>query len=105
MDTKSTFNDERVLHYHEAFSGKDKHTSKMIIDSYKKNMSSTSRYPTNNDISKSYGCKFIGDRNNDDDVADFALRRWQMKRNAIIEFINETLAHLNTMIDNTPQTT
>ena len=83
--------------YHTAFPKESKRETANTIADYKRFMG-VDKYPTNDDITKAYGCEFIGDRNNDEDVAAFIVRRWNADRQNILDFIFETIRHTNTMI-------
>lgn len=89
--------DSRVSQYYYAFPTGNLNQDKKRIESFKKNMS-FEKCPTNDDISKAYGCEFIGDRNNDDDVSNFIAKRWQQELQEILNFIGETISKLNAML-------
>ena len=83
--------DDRVKPYHSAFPKASKRETTNTISDYKKSIGDTTKYPTNDDISKAYACEFIGDRTSDDDVAAFITRRWNAERQRILNFIDETI--------------
>lgn len=88
------FNDpDRFSSYYYAFPGSSEAKDMRTIREYQ---TSLSRYPTNESISEAYECLFEGDRTNDEDVAAFIRRRWVAERKRILEFIEETIDHLNT---------
>lgn len=89
---------EKVKSYYGAFPNKDQEENEQRLASYLKLISSTEKYPTNDDISKAYECEFIGDRTNIDDVSAFATRRWEKEHQRILDFIYETLARVNSLI-------
>lgn len=89
---------EKVKGYHGAFPQKEEHETEHLIESYKKFIGDTTKYPTNEDISKAYETEFTGDRTNDEDVARFIAKRWEHTQQAHLDFIKETIGYLNTLI-------
>lgn len=89
--------DGQVQSYHSAFPKDNERETTNTIADYKRFMT-VDKYPTNADISKAYDCEFIGDRNNDDDVAAFIARRWNAERQKILDFIYETIERTNHLI-------
>lgn len=89
------FNDtEACSHYSVAFPKATEDETENTVEQYKKFLCDVQKYPTNEDISKAYECEFIGDRNDDADVAAFISRRWDKEHAEILAFIEETLGHL-----------
>lgn len=84
----------RVKSYHTAFPKPTERETKNTIADYRRFMG-VDKYPTNEDITKAYECEFIGDRNNDEDVAKFITRRWNKEHQKILNFLHETIAYTN----------
>lgn len=89
---------ERVLEYHTAFPKSTEWETKNTIEDCKEIITNTTRYPDNAAITEAYECEFIGDTHNDEDVANFILRRWNTEHKRILDFIQETLVYINTLI-------
>ncbi len=98
------FNDpDRVFSYQEAFPGGalGKDTGR-VVHAYIDNLK---RYETNEAISEAYGCEFVGDHTNEHDVYEFVSKRWIVRKEQILAFIEETFQLLSQKITdalNTP---
>lgn len=87
---------ERVRSYHRAFPLQTKQETENAVTDCMKYFD-TNEYPSNADISKAWGCEFIGERTNREDVVAFLTRRWDMEHRRILSFIEESLVHLSSM--------
>lgn len=89
---KFFMDEEAVKRYYYAFPKRTDKETQTVIDDYKRLIGRY--YPTNDDVSKAYGCESLGDRNNNTDVSAFIRRRWDQERLRILDFIKETIFHL-----------
>lgn len=85
---------DRVKSYHTSFPKKTEKETNRLISDYKKRITDKKMYPDNVAITKAYGVKFVGDPENDSDVAAFIQRRWDKERADIMIFIDKTLTML-----------
>lgn len=99
---KEFFEDpSRVVNYSHAFPNTHEDPT-VTIETYKQALNNKTRYPTNESITKAYGCEFIGDTSNNQDVSNFIARRWKQDHARIIEFIDKTLVYMSILADPLP---